>query len=35
MFHAPDADTYKERTKGKAADEGLGLFAYNPVTQPI
>jgi salicylate hydroxylase len=35
MFHAPDTDTYKERTKGKAADEGLGLFAYNPVTQPI
>ena len=35
MFHAPDADTYEERTKGKAADEGLGLFAYNPVTQPI
>ena len=34
-FHDPDADTYKERTKGRAADEGLGLFSYNPVTQPV
>jgi salicylate hydroxylase len=35
MFHAPDPETYSERTKGKAADEGIGLFSYNPVTQPI
>ena len=35
QFHAPDTDTYRERTGGKAADEGIGLFAYNPVTQPV
>lgn len=35
MFHAPDTETYHERTQGKAADEGIGLFSYNPVTQPI
>lgn len=35
QFHAPDADTYSQRTQNKAADEGIGLFSYNPVTQPI
>jgi hypothetical protein len=35
MFHAPDTDTYHQRTQGKAADEGIGLFSYNPVTQPL
>lgn len=35
VFHAPDADSYKERTRGVAADEGIGLFAYNPVTQAV
>ncbi len=35
QFHAPDTDSYAKRTAGKAADEGLGLFSYNPVTQPV
>jgi salicylate hydroxylase len=35
QFHAPDTDSYAKRTSGRAADEGLGLFAYNPVTQPV
>jgi salicylate hydroxylase len=35
MFHAPDTDSYHQRTQGKAADEGIGLFSYNPVTQPL
>ena len=35
MFHAVDTDTYHERTKGKAADEGIGLFSYNAVTHPV
>lgn len=35
MFHAPDTDSYQARTQGKAADEGIGLFSYNPVTQPV
>lgn len=34
-FHAPDPETYRLRTRGKAADEGIGLFAYNAVTQPV
>jgi salicylate hydroxylase len=35
MWHARDADSYGQRSQGKAADEGIGLFAYNPVTQPV
>ncbi|MCU0761376.1 MAG: FAD-dependent monooxygenase [Steroidobacteraceae bacterium] len=35
QFHAPDTESYRERTGGKAADEGIGLFSYNPVTQPV
>jgi salicylate hydroxylase len=35
QYHAPDASTYTARTGGKAADEGLGLFSYNPVTQVV
>lgn len=35
MFHAIDTDSYRERTQGRAADEGIGLFSYNPVTQVI
>jgi salicylate hydroxylase len=35
QFHAPDADTYRERAGNRAADEGIGLFAYNPVTAPV
>jgi salicylate hydroxylase len=35
QYHAPDADTYRERTQNQAADEGIGLFSYNPVTQVI
>jgi salicylate hydroxylase len=34
-FHDPDSDSYAQRVKGKAADEGIGLFSYNPVTQPV
>ena len=34
-FHDPDTDSYKERSKGRSADEGLGLFSYNPVTQAV
>jgi salicylate hydroxylase len=35
QFHAPEPETYSQRTNNKAADEGLGLFAYNPATQPV
>jgi salicylate hydroxylase len=35
VFHAPDPEKYSERTKGQAADEGIGLFSYNPVTQSV
>jgi len=35
MFHAADTESYPVRTGGKAADEGIGLFSYNPVLQPI
>lgn len=35
MFHAPDTDSYPERSQGKPADEGIGLFSYNPVTQAV
>ena len=35
QFHAPDPDTYQQRTNSRAVDEGLGLFGYNPVTQPV
>ena len=34
-WHARDVDSYSQRSQGKAADEGIGLFAYNPVTQPV
>jgi salicylate hydroxylase len=35
QYHAPDTNSYTARTGGKAADEGIGLFSYNPVTQPV
>jgi salicylate hydroxylase len=35
QFHSADVDTYRQRTNNRAADEGLGLFSYNPVTQPV
>jgi salicylate hydroxylase len=35
QFHAPDPASYAQRTNNKPADEGLGLFSYNPVTQPV
>ena len=35
QFHSPDTDSYTERAGSRAADEGRGLFAYNPVTQII
>jgi salicylate hydroxylase len=35
LFHAADPETYRARTHGEAADEGLGLFSYNAVTQPV
>ncbi|MEZ5497798.1 MAG: FAD-dependent monooxygenase [Steroidobacteraceae bacterium] len=34
-FHAADPESYPERARNRAADEGRGLFAYNPVTQPV
>jgi salicylate hydroxylase len=35
VFHAADPETYRLRTHGKAADEGIGLFSYNAVTQAV
>ena len=35
MFHAADTDSYHARTQGKPADEGIGLFSYNAVTQVV
>ena len=35
QYHIPDADSYGARTGNKPADEGIGLFSYNPVTQVI
>lgn len=35
QFHAPDTASYAQRTNSKPVDEGLGLFSYNPVTQPV
>jgi salicylate hydroxylase len=35
MFHAADTESYPVRTGGRAADEGIGLFSYNPVLQPL
>lgn len=35
QFHAREPETYGSRTNNRAADEGLGLFGYNPVTVPI
>jgi salicylate hydroxylase len=35
QFHSADTETYPQRTGNKAADEGIGLFAYNPVTQAV
>ena len=35
QYHVPDADSYGQRTGNKPADEGIGLFSYNPVTQVI
>ena len=35
QFHAADTESYGQRTGGRAADEGIGLFTYNPVTQAI
>lgn len=35
QFHAPDTESYTQRAGPRAADEGRGLFSYNPVTQVI
>ena len=35
IFHAADPDSYHARTQGKPADEGIGLFTYNAVTQVV
>jgi salicylate hydroxylase len=35
QFHHANPDNYGERSKGRSADEGLGLFEYNPVTAAI
>ena len=34
-FHAADPDNYSRRTGNRAADEGIGLFSYNPVLQAL
>ncbi len=34
-FHSDQPERYAERTGGRAADERLGLFDYNPVTAPL
>ncbi len=35
QFHHADPDNYSARSKGRSADEGLGLFEYNPVTAAL
>ncbi len=35
QFHHSNPDNYGERANGRSADEGLGLFEYNPVTAAI
>lgn len=35
VFHAVDTNSYQQRTRGEAADEGIGLFSYNAVTHPV
>jgi salicylate hydroxylase len=35
QYHAPDVETFNARMNNKAADEGIGLFSYNPVTQVV
>jgi len=35
VFHAVDTGSYQQRTRGEAADEGIGLFSYNAVTHPV
>lgn len=35
QFHSRETDTYSQRTNNMAVDEGIGLFSYNPITQPI
>jgi salicylate hydroxylase len=34
-FHSREPELYAQRTGGRAADERLGLFDYNPVTAPV
>jgi salicylate hydroxylase len=35
QFHHAIPDNYGERANGRSADEGLGLFDYNPVTAAL
>jgi len=35
LFHASDPENYARVRNNRSADEGLGLFDYNPVTAPV
>lgn len=35
IFHAADPENYSRATQNRSADEGLGLFDYNPVTATV
>jgi salicylate hydroxylase len=35
LFHASDPDHYAQASGNRPADEGRGLFSYNPVTAPV
>jgi salicylate hydroxylase len=35
VFHSHEPEKYAQKTGGKAADEGLGLFDYNPTTVSV
>lgn len=35
IFHSHEPEKYAQKTGGKAADERLGLFDYNPTTVPV
>jgi salicylate hydroxylase len=35
IFHAADPENYARATNQRSADEGLGLFDYNPVTATV
>ena len=35
IFHSHEPEKYAQKTGGKAADERLGLFDYNPTNVPV